>query len=213
MSGSSNGDRLSRRRAATADEILQAAWTIARERGLSALSMRDLGAAVGMRAQSLYQYFASKQDIYDAMFAEGYRAALAALRPFEDDFDAAIGDADAQLTALHRSTRTFFDFCVSDAARYELLFQHRVPGFEPSPASYSVALELFERFAMRLASLGLDDDGVDIMVAVLEGLAGQQIANDPGGHRWSALLPGAVDMVVDRHAPQLRRRSGRRRCR
>ena len=41
--------------------------------------MRDLGAAVGMSAQSIYFYFGSKDEIHDVMFADGYRAASAHL--------------------------------------------------------------------------------------------------------------------------------------
>ena len=52
-------------------EILDAAWELARSEGLVSFAMRDLGAAVGMRAQSLYAYFPSKNAIYDAMFADG----------------------------------------------------------------------------------------------------------------------------------------------
>ena len=66
-----NSDRKARRRQETADEIVAAAWEQVREHGLAGLSMRDLGARVGMRAQSLYSYFASKHEIYDAMFAQG----------------------------------------------------------------------------------------------------------------------------------------------
>ena len=53
------------------DEIVAAAREQVREHGLAGLSLRDLGARVGMRAQSLYSYFASKHEIYDAMFAQG----------------------------------------------------------------------------------------------------------------------------------------------
>jgi AcrR family transcriptional regulator len=64
------------RRELTRRRILDAAWGLAREQGLPGLTMRDLGAAVGMRAQSLYSYFPSKHAIYDAMFAQGNRALL-----------------------------------------------------------------------------------------------------------------------------------------
>ena len=63
-------DRRAERFAATRREILDAAWRLARSEGLVSFSMRELGAAVGMRAQSFYAYFASKDAMYDAMFAE-----------------------------------------------------------------------------------------------------------------------------------------------
>ena len=47
--------------------ILDAAWRLARQNGLAALSLRDLAQEVGMRAPSLYTYFSSKNALYDAM--------------------------------------------------------------------------------------------------------------------------------------------------
>jgi AcrR family transcriptional regulator len=44
--------------------------------GLAAVSLRDLGEAVGLRQPSLYVYFMSKLVLYDAMFADGYRQLL-----------------------------------------------------------------------------------------------------------------------------------------
>jgi AcrR family transcriptional regulator len=46
-------DRRAERYAATRQEILDAAWELVRADGLGSLAMRDLGARVGMRAQSL----------------------------------------------------------------------------------------------------------------------------------------------------------------
>ncbi len=55
-----NTDRRTRRREATRQEIVDAAWTLAREQGLAGLSLRELARQVGMRAPSLYSYFPSK---------------------------------------------------------------------------------------------------------------------------------------------------------
>src|SRR3954471_3179938 len=64
-------DRRAERHAATRREILDAAWALARERGLAGWALRDVAEAVGMRAPSLYGYFDSKHALYDAMFADG----------------------------------------------------------------------------------------------------------------------------------------------
>ncbi|MHB1211094.1 MAG: TetR/AcrR family transcriptional regulator, partial [Candidatus Nanopelagicales bacterium] len=70
MSGKTNAvsalDRRATRRAASRAEIIDAARLLVREQGLAGLSMRDLGERVGMRAQSVYSYFGSKDDIYYA---------------------------------------------------------------------------------------------------------------------------------------------------
>src|SRR4051795_3834847 len=69
-------DRRRVRHAATKQEILDAAWRLARERGLGGWALRDVAEAVGMRAPSLYVYFASKNALFDAMFAQGCGALL-----------------------------------------------------------------------------------------------------------------------------------------
>ena len=44
---------------------------------------------------------------------------------------------------------------------------------------------------------GLTDPAdVDLWRAVLTGLAGQQIANDPGGTRWTKLVDRAIDGLL-----------------
>jgi len=50
--------------------------------------MRDLGERVGMKAQSLYSYFASKNDIYDAMFGQAWQDCLDRARAHNDGLPA-----------------------------------------------------------------------------------------------------------------------------
>src|SRR5664279_6283442 len=69
-------DRRAERHQATRHRILHAAWALARDRGLAGWSLRDVAVEVGMRAPSLYVYFESKNALFDAMFADGYRALL-----------------------------------------------------------------------------------------------------------------------------------------
>jgi hypothetical protein len=38
---------------------------------------------------------------------------------------------------------------------------------------------------------------IDLFVAVVGGLIDAQLANDPGGERWSGLLDRAIDMLAD----------------
>jgi AcrR family transcriptional regulator len=186
------GDRRAARRQETIEEIVAAAWDIVREEGLAALSMRDLGSRVGMKAQSLYSYFASKNDIYDAMFHQGYLACAAALAVGTDD------EPDDPRQAAHR----FFDFCTADPVRYQLLFQRTIPDFEPSAESYAVALGVLEAMEAQLASIGVTDPAaVDLWTAMLTGLTDQQISNDPSGDRWKSILDRAVDMTLREITP------------
>lgn len=179
-----------RRRARTRQEILDAAWSLCRERGLAGLSLRELAGQVGMRAPSLYSYFASKDAIYDAMFAAGQRELLAVLD--------AIPERELTRDDLHHGARLFFDFCTSDPQRYQLMFQRVVPGFEPTAESYALAEEVLERLVRRLAAVGVTDQRLaDLWTAMVTGLVDQQISNDPGGDRWSRLLEEVVDLFSD----------------
>lgn len=207
MSGQPISDRRTRRRQETVDEIVAAAWEQVRERGLAGLSMRDLGARVGMRAQSLYSYFASKHEIYDAMFLQGNEAFLAWMR---DDVDLGTGD-EGRIAAVRRAAHRFFEFCVRDPVRYQLLFQRTIPGFVPSERSYAVAQAAYEMTVDRLRAVGIDQSGVDLWTAMNAGLVAQQLSNEPGGHRWSVLIDRAVDMLLAELAPrQLKKAAPRR---
>ena len=69
-------DRRAQRRDAKRAQILAAAWTLAHRDGLAGISLRELADMVELRQPSLYAYFESKHDLYDAMFAEGNRQLL-----------------------------------------------------------------------------------------------------------------------------------------
>src|SRR5579875_3202316 len=76
MTATAMPDRRQVRREAKRAVIIEEAWRLAHSDGLAAISLRDLADAVGLRQPSLYVYFASKLDLYDAMFANGYRQLL-----------------------------------------------------------------------------------------------------------------------------------------
>ena len=88
MLGTPKRDRVAERRAATRREILDAAWALARESGLTQITLRDVADRVGMQAPSLYGHFASKMAIYDAMFGEAWSEYEATL----DDLDGAVAE-------------------------------------------------------------------------------------------------------------------------
>lgn len=187
MSVTPTRDRRAERREATRVEILEAAWELMREHGVAGLSLRDLGQKVGMRAQSLYSYFDSKDAIYDALFAEGFRQFLQRRR--------AIPRTDDPRADFRVVCRLFLDFCIEDPARYQLLFQRTIPGFAPSPESYAPSVDALDLTRRMLAEAGGDDSAdLDLYTAITTGLVDQQISNDPGGDRWYRLLDEALDM-------------------
>jgi AcrR family transcriptional regulator len=191
--GSPSEDRRARRHRATKKEIVDAAWDVAREKGLAGLTLGDVAARLGMRVPSLYTYFGSKNEIYDAMFAQGNEEYLEFIK---------LRLAELPRGARNRligGFRITFDFCTSDPVRYQLLFQRTIPGFVPSESSYARAIEVLALFAQDLAQAGLtlDQADQDLLSAVGSGLVDQQIANDPGGDRWGRLVEEVADMAYD----------------
>ena len=183
-------DRRHARHQATKREILDAAWKMVRGEGLNALSLRALARVVGMEPQSLYTYFASKHSVYDHLFADGNRELL-------DRFNQLQVSDDIQST-LRAVAQLFVMFAAEDPARYELLFLRTIPDFQPSPESYSIAVEVFSRGRSILDSVGLRSDvDFDLWTAVVSGLASQQLANDPGGERYLRLIDNAVAMFFE----------------
>jgi AcrR family transcriptional regulator len=181
--------RVARRRRQARREILDAAADLARRDGLANLSLRALATKVGLTAPSLYGYFASKDAIYDALFAEGYEELNRRMTDLP-----ATGDARQDLAA---GLRAFLAFCLEDVARYQLLFTAAVPGWHPSRDAYAVSQAQMTWVVDRLASLGIDDAAaVDLWTALASGLAAQQMANDPHGDRWVRLVEPAVEMYL-----------------
>jgi AcrR family transcriptional regulator len=193
VSGNPKRDRRAERRQETQAEIVAASWDLVREHGLAGLSMRDLGERVGMRAQSIYSYFASKHEIYDAMFLEGYLA----FTTWMNEATAQEGGTDPRDVAI-ANMQAFATFCTADPVRYQLLFQRTIPEFEPSPQSWAVAEAAYEMLREQLVPIGVSDQAtLDLWTAVMTGLTDQQISNDPGGDRWTRLVERAADMLLN----------------
>ncbi|MFN2318700.1 MAG: TetR/AcrR family transcriptional regulator [Dermatophilaceae bacterium] len=192
MLGITNRDRKAERREATRLEILDAAWAVAREQGLTQITLREVADRVGMRAPSLYTHFDSKHAIYDAMFGQAWSECLAIFEGVKDQAP------DDGREALRFAARTFFDFAVNDLPRHQLMNLRTIPGFEPSAEAYAPAVATLDLAREVFACHGITaQEDLDLYTAVVGGLVDSQQANDPGGERWSRLVDRAVDMLAD----------------
>jgi AcrR family transcriptional regulator len=192
MLGVPNRDRKTERRSATRREIVDAGWQVARDKGLAQVTLRDVATLVGMRPPSLYTHFASKNAIYDAMFGDAWAR-------YGEYSEAAAADEPATSRAAMRYyARVFFDFAVEFPARYQLMNLRTIPDFTPSAEAYAPSVAVMEAFVARMARHGITgQDDIDLFVAVCGGMVDAQLANDPGGDRWSRLLDRAIDMFAD----------------
>lgn len=181
--------RASVRRAQVEREILDAAWNAMAEKGVAALSVREVARAVGLRQQSLTYYFPTKQDLLDALFADGFadlQHAFDELRRCPDPADGVVDVAVA-----------FVDYCVANPERYHLMFQGTIPGFEPSEPSHRIALDVLAVLIERLASAGITKIGdIAVVRSMMSGLAAEQIANDPNGHSFADETERAIRYLL-----------------
>jgi AcrR family transcriptional regulator len=189
--------KVAQRREERVASIVAAGWKLAGEQGVGAVSLRALAREVGIRQPSLYEYFDSKNALYDAMFADGNRQLLARLE--------AVKLPREPRAAVQAFMQAFIGFCVEDIPRYVLLFQRQIPGFEPSAESYEPARNFLQRAVELLHAAGLESQAdVDCFVAMVAGLVDAQISNDPGGDRWIRHLNRLADMYLDE--PKRRKR-------
>lgn len=118
--------RLSRER------VLATALELVDREGLSALSMRRLGAELGVEAMALYRYAEGKDALLDGLVEAMHlelHARLDADRPDADDTgaagtkaaEAAGTDADDWRAGLHRFARTLYDVCLDHPHAVPLL--------------------------------------------------------------------------------------------
>jgi AcrR family transcriptional regulator len=178
-----------RRHALSKAKILREAWKLAAREGVPAISLGELAKKVGLRQPSLYTYFSSKGDLFDAMYAQGNQQLLERLERIELPEDPVI--------ALKAFFNEMSAFAMEDPARYQLLFQRNIPGFEPSPSSYALAVRFYDRATALMRAAGIEAaHHIDVFTALIAGVLEQQLANDPGGTRWVRHLDWVIEMFL-----------------
>jgi AcrR family transcriptional regulator len=174
---------------------LDVAWALAREGGVAAVSLKNVAARMGIKPPSLYEYVPSLHGLFDLMFRSGWQQLL-------DEVTALRNDG----TDAHSSFRGVLDFCIEDPARFQLMLQRPVPGFTPSDEAMGVSQAAYDTMRRLLADFGITrQEDVDLIDSMLLGLAGNQIANDPGGSRYVGLADEVVDLLL-RHVKRRTRR-------
>lgn len=187
------------RRRARMQQVLDAAWDVAREDGLAALSLHEVARRVGIRQPSLYAYVDSKAGLYDAMFAQTARELFEHLQ--------SPPAAAEPRAAVAETTRRLVEYATTNVVGFQLGFLRTVPGFEPRAESFALSVQVLELLAERLRAAGATGpDDIDLYTALVVGLLTQQTSNDPGGTRWTRHLDTVLGLFfhhVDHRAAAL----------
>lgn len=136
------------------ERVLAAALELVDREGLSALSMRRLGAELGVEAMALYRYAASKDALLDGLVEALYLE-------LEERLDAEPGPgAEAEVPAwragLHRIARATYDICLAHPQAVPLLSTRMLA--VPLARRPTAVLRDHERVLVLLREAGLDDD-------------------------------------------------------
>lgn len=206
-------DRRARRRQETIDEILTIATDVMSEDGVNGLSLSEVARRLGVKPPSLYKYFDSLMDVFDALFARGQEAHLEALRTGMDGEEAGLPALGAGLDAACR-------WAFANPALAQLLFWRPVPSFEPTAEAMAPSIEMVRLQRQALADAaaagqlgpGADSDEALYLVSVfVSGVLGQAMANEPhvrwGKGRFTPLLPKLLDVLTAMYPPPGRPRS------
>jgi len=106
----------------TRDRILDTAEALFAERGFAGTAVRDIAAAVGLTAASLYNHFAGKEALYAAVLERGLRPVIDVLEDLasqehgRDVLDATLGRAMAHLARRPNVARLLYHEALTGAA-------------------------------------------------------------------------------------------------
>ncbi len=130
--------------------------------GLAKLSMRRLGAELGVEAMSLYHYVANKNDLLDAVLEQLYSEIALPDLP-DDDWE----------QAIRRGLRSFHDVLVRHPAAVEL--------FTSRPAQSETGLRVLIWANNRFRAVGLSDraarEALHFAVAFVMGHVATELGN------------------------------------
>lgn len=139
MTGGSNevGAGLSRReraRAATVEEIKQAALDLIAEHGSANLRFTDIARRLGMTPPALYRYFTDRDELLTALVADSYDSLSGALTATRDTVSP--DDLDGRFLSTCAGYRTWAQ---RNPERFALIFGSPVPGYAAPPEGPTVA--------------------------------------------------------------------------
>lgn len=194
-------DRRRRRHRETLDEVVGHALTVMAESGAAGLSLGEVARRMGIRTPSLYVYFSSKAELYDEVFARGWRSFAEAMREFDGTLPPGMTIRDLLAASMTRS----LDWASANPAYSQMMFWRPVPEWQPAPASYAPAVEVeqharraFERLQEEghlLPDADLDEV-VDVWIVLVSGLVSQHLSNEPTVPAAEGRMAALVDPLV-----------------
>ncbi|MGW2716894.1 TetR/AcrR family transcriptional regulator [Streptomyces sp. NPDC001492] len=135
------------------ERVLASALELVDREGLSALSMRRLGAELGVEAMALYRYASSKDALLDGLVEALYLELEERLTAETD----AAAETSSWRSGLHRIARATYEVCLAHPQAVPLLTTRMLA--VPLARRPLAVLKDHERVLALLREAGLDDAG------------------------------------------------------
>lgn len=201
-------ERRRRIRQETIASILEAARAIMREQGVPALNLHEVARRMGMRPQSLAEYFPTKSAMYDTLFG----MAIQLMREGDDRAFAEHGPDWGRVQAWFENRLAFAE---EHPELYHLALDMPVPGFVPSQESKQAVKDLLEntrRGLVEVVDAGVMEPGmpperaVDILLTARRGIAAEQLGKGSvvpeRSVRFRSLIPDVIAVYRAAWEPQ-----------
>jgi AcrR family transcriptional regulator len=158
------------RRSNLREALLDRAITVLRERGVGALSLRELARDLGVSHAAPARHFADRQQLLEAVAVEGFRLLATEIS------DAIASSSDLQSQARHLA-RAYLGFAIEKANLIDVMFRHEAGHSgeaigQSAARSFEPLLQLFHR-AEQDGSVraGEAETAATLFLAALQGVA------------------------------------------
>jgi AcrR family transcriptional regulator len=183
-------------------ELLDRAAQVVSERGVDALSLRELARDLGVSHAAPRRHFADRQALLDALAEEGFVRLGAALRAAVDGAGTA---CDARLKAL---AAAYVGFATRHAALLDLMFasKHRAGNSDVHTAAdqaFEAPMQVIAD-AQRTGELAPGDPErvATLAFATMQGLTALANGGMLAADELDAIVTGAVDQLLDGLRPR-----------
>ena len=178
------------------ETLLRSALTAVRERGVDALSLRELARDLGVSHAAPRRHFSDRQALLDAVALEGFSRLESALHRASDS---AGQDFDSRLRA---GTRAYIDFATQERDLLELMFtgKHR-EGAENLQAAaeqtFSAMLEVIHQGQAEGALPAGDPERIGLVLfATTQGIATLYVTGMVSDEQLGWLIDEAIDRFL-----------------
>jgi AcrR family transcriptional regulator len=167
--------------------------------GVGALSLSKVARHIGVKPPSLYQYFPSKNAVYDEIFRRGWHESTSYIAE-------RVKNVESPIDRLRISLAAMLTWSVEHPVHAQLLHWRPVPGFVPSEASMAEAENALSHLralvqaavdAGQLRPRAAQESGIATLTVIGAGIISQQLSNEPDAPPGRGRFTKHADELMD----------------